>query len=223
VPAWAVNQLYWRERRLYDQLIRALERVRAAHAQVLGGKRLDLATLEARHGAAVKAAADAVRTLLLRSGDAATPSTMQAVVDTLQALPGGGAPGQLTRALAPISFGAFGALLKGAATSTAMAEVVTFVAPKPRQPSEQEQAEARARVAAERAKQVKALEAEARTLAAALARARTVLERAEADAAKAEEAARTAAGATDRARAEVARLEREARATDQERARLSGA
>ena len=28
VPAWGVNQLYWRERRTYEKLIRASERVR---------------------------------------------------------------------------------------------------------------------------------------------------------------------------------------------------
>ena len=31
--AWAVNQLFWKQRRAYDKLIRASERVRAAHAK----------------------------------------------------------------------------------------------------------------------------------------------------------------------------------------------
>lgn len=221
VPAWAVNQLYWRERRVYDKLIRASERVRAAHAQVLAGKRVELPTLEAQHAAAVKGAADAVRTLLLRSGDPATPATMKAVVDTLQALPGGGTPGQLTKALAPIGFGAFGVLMQGAASAKTMADVVTFVAPKPPKPSEDEQAAARKRAAAERAKQVKALEAEGRKLAGVLERARAVLAKAEADLAKADAAAKAAGVVAERARAEVARIEREARATDQERARLA--
>lgn len=219
VPAWAVNQLFWRERRAYDKLIRASERVRAAHAQVLAGKRVELPTSEAQHAAAVKRAADAVRTLLLWSGDPATPATMKAVVDTLQALPGGGTPGQLTKALAPIGFGAFGVLMQGAASasasSRAMAEVVAFVVPKPPKPSEDEQAAARKRAAADRTNRVKALEAEGRKLASTLARARAVL-------AKADVVATAAAAAADRARTEVARLEREARATDQERARLAG-
>lgn len=222
VPAWAVNQLYWRERRVYDKLIRASERVRTAHAQVLAGKRVELPTLEAQHAAAVKSAADAVRMLLLRSGDPATPATMKSVVDTLHALPGGGAPGQLTKALAPIGFGAFGVLMQGAASSKSLAEVVTFVAPKPPKPSDNAHAAARKRAAAERATRVKALEVEGRQLASSLARARTIVAKAEAHLAKAETVAKAAAVAADRARTEVVRLEREARATAQERARLAG-
>jgi hypothetical protein len=124
--AWAVNQLYWRERRAYDKLIRASERVRAAHAQRLKGKAADLATVEAQHSAAVKDAAEHVRALLAGAGDPATPATMKSVVDTLQALPGGSEPGRLTKALAPIGFGAFGALMKGAVSSKALADVVTL-------------------------------------------------------------------------------------------------
>ena len=43
--AWAVNQLYWRERRSYDALIRASERVRAALSAIglaLPPRRIDL-------------------------------------------------------------------------------------------------------------------------------------------------------------------------------------
>jgi hypothetical protein len=132
VPAWAVNQLYWRERRTYDRLIRASERLRAAHAQALSGKKIDLPLIELQHRAALKEAADSVRRLLASAGDAATQATMKAVVDTLQALPGGGAPGRLTKALAPLGFGALGALMKRGATSSSLAEVVTFAPPKPK-------------------------------------------------------------------------------------------
>ena len=88
--AWAVNQLYWRERKTWGTLVRASDRVRAAHQQLLKGKKVDLATLEAQHGAAVKQASEIVRALLAQSGDPATPATMKSVVDTLHALPGGG-------------------------------------------------------------------------------------------------------------------------------------
>ena len=144
VPAWAVNQLYWRERRVYDKLIRDSERLRAAHAQSLAGKNVDLPMIELQHKASLKAAADAVRSLLAAAGDAATPATLKSVVDTLQALPGGSEPGRLTRPLAPIGFGALGALMKGAGSSKALAEVVTFAPPKPK-PDEIAEANARAR------------------------------------------------------------------------------
>ena len=72
VAAWAVNQLYFRERRAYDKLVRASERVRAGHAQKLKGRNVDLALVEAQHGAAVKDAASRVHDLLARAGDPAT-------------------------------------------------------------------------------------------------------------------------------------------------------
>ena len=90
VPAWAVNQLSWRDRRAYDKLIQAAERLRAAHAQTLSGKKVDLSTIELQHKAAVKVATDLVRGVLAAAGNPATPATMKAVIDTLQALPGGG-------------------------------------------------------------------------------------------------------------------------------------
>jgi hypothetical protein len=92
VPAWGVNQLYWRDRKLYEKLQRASERVRAAHQQAMKGKKLDLAALEAQHMSAVKDASERVAEILIKSGDPATPATMKAVLDTLQALPGPSAP-----------------------------------------------------------------------------------------------------------------------------------
>src|SRR5215510_6370797 len=38
VPAWVVNQLYWRQRKDFDQLIDAGERFRKAQATHLAGK-----------------------------------------------------------------------------------------------------------------------------------------------------------------------------------------
>jgi hypothetical protein len=215
--AWAVNQLYWGERRTYDRLIRASERVRAAHAQMLKGKKIDLRTLELQHGAAVKDAAEHVRAILARAGDPATAATMKSVVDTLQALPGGGEPGRLTKALAPIGFGAFGALMKGAVSSKALADVVTFAPPKPK-PDEVAEAAKRADVAAQ--KRLRALVAETRQLQTALAAARAKLAKAEAARAAAEGRFQDALAESKRRSAEVARLESAARAKDQERASL---
>ncbi len=217
VPAWAVNQLYWRERKVYDKLIRASERVRAGHARALKGKAVDLPALEREHGQAVKAAANRVRAILARAGDPATSATMTSVVDTLQALPGGGQPGRLVRPLAPIGFGAFGALLKGAATSKALAEVVTFAPARPK-PGEAAEAARRARDAA--ARRLRDVERRAKRTAAALAAARTKLDRAERRRQAAEAKLDAARAETDRLRSDVAGLERDLRVVDQERARL---
>jgi hypothetical protein len=217
IPAWGVNQLYWRDRKLYDKLQRASERVRAAHQQTMKGKKLDLVALEAQHMAAVKAASEKVAEILIKSGDPATAATMKAVLDTLQALPGPSAPGRLTKALAPIGFGAFGALMKADMGSKALAEVVTFAPPKPKA---DEAAAAVKRMAEINAKRVTELDGIFSRATKALAAARAKLERADKAKADAESVLQDAQKTADAHRAEVARLEREARTADQERSRL---
>jgi hypothetical protein len=217
IPAWGVNQLYWRERRLYEKLIRTSERVRTAHQQAMKGKKLDLATLESQHMAAVKDAADKVAELLIRSGDPATPATLKAVLDTLQALPGPSAPGRLTKALAPIGFGAFGALMNGPTSAKALADVVTFAPPKPKA---DEVAAAAERLAEFNAIRIKELDTMFLSVTKALDGARAKLAKADKAKAAAEAAFHDAQKTADTHRAEVARLEREARNADQERSRL---
>ena len=217
VPAWAVNQLYWRERRTYDALVRASERLRAAHTRAIGGKKIDLATLELQHQAAVKKAADAIRAILARSGDPATPATMAAVIDTLQALPGGGTPGHLSRPLAPLGFGALGALMKGAATAKTLAEVVTFAPPKPKA---DERAEAERQAKADAARRLKRVDAELARVQKALAAQRSVVQRAERAHAALDNQLQKAATALAAQRADAARLDRDRRTLEEERARL---
>ena len=59
--AWAVNQVYWRQRKLYDRLVTAAERLRATHAKRIGGHEADTVAAETAHRAAVTNAADAAR------------------------------------------------------------------------------------------------------------------------------------------------------------------
>ena len=217
VPAWAVNQLYWRERRTYDALVRASERLRAAHTRAIGGKKIDLAALELQHQAAVKKAADAIRAILARSGDPATPATMAAVIDTLQALPGGGTPGHLSRPLAPLGFGALGALMKGAATAKTLAEVVTFAPPKPKA---DERAEAERQAKVDAARRLKQVDAELARVQKSLAVQRSVVQRAERAHAALDNQLQKAATALAAQRADAARLDRDRRTLEEERARL---
>jgi hypothetical protein len=216
IPAWAVNQLYWTDRRSYDRLIKASERVRAGHAQSLKGKKADLAALELQHDAAIKQAADRVRAILASIGDPATPATMKAVVDTLRALPGG-EPGRLTKTLAPMGFDALGALLKRGSGPKALAEIVTFAPPKPK-PDEAAEAARRARDAAERRR--KDIGVELKRLASELKTARAALDRASRARTEIENRLEQAVAETNRHRAEVARLERDVRTLESERARL---
>jgi hypothetical protein len=223
VPAWAVNQLYWTDRRAYDRLTTASERVRAGHAQSLKGKKVDLAALELQHDAAIKQAADRVRDILARTGDPATPATMKAVVDTLRSLPGG-EPGRLARTLAPMGFDALGALLKRGSSPRALAEIVTFAPPKPKPPKPptiDEAAESARRAAEAAERRRRDIGVELKRLASALRTARAAFDRAARARTEIESRLEKAVAESDRHRAEVARLERETRALESERTRLT--
>jgi hypothetical protein len=164
--AWAVNQIYWRHRRVYDKLVRASARVRAAHALILKGKRADLAPLELQHRAAVKEASARARETLAAAGDAATAAT----------LPVAGPPGRLTRPLGPVGFDALSGLLKGAGLPQGTAEVVAFVPPRKVAEAEDREAKRLKAEAEERARRRKGLEARRRSLDLRLRHARVRVE-----------------------------------------------
>lgn len=177
--AWAVNQVYWRQRKAWDKLVRASERVRAANAEILKGKRVDLEPLELAHRAAVRDAQEHARAALAAAGDAATDATMKAVQDTLQALPVPGPPGRLTRALGFVGFDSLTGLLSGANVKKHAADIVSFAPPKPAKPSKEDleeearRADKRAKEeAAERERRRKTLEAKRKGLEERLKRAR---------------------------------------------------
>jgi hypothetical protein len=162
--AWAVNQIYWRHRRVYDKLVRASTRVRAAHALILKGQRVDLPPLELAHRAAVKEAGALARETLVAAGDAATSATMKAVEDTLQALPVAGPPGRLTGPLGPVGFDALGGLLKRARLPQGTAEVLAF-APPPKVAQARDREAKRLKAEADaRARRRRTLEARRRSL-----------------------------------------------------------
>ena len=113
IPAWAVNQLYWRDRKIYDELIERASDLRATHDAALRGKRTDLRGAGKDHEAAVDAALKATLGLLASSGHPVTDATRQAIATTLRALPGQDAPGRLSRQLQPRGFESLAALGSG--------------------------------------------------------------------------------------------------------------
>jgi hypothetical protein len=104
IAAWAVNQVYWRRRDVYDALIKASKELRQAHKAVLSGKKGDVRTAAKAHDAALDAALRAALALLDAEGHPATEATRQAVATTLRALPVDDPPGRLTRTLQPGGF-----------------------------------------------------------------------------------------------------------------------
>lgn len=106
VPAWAVNQLYWRDRHAWDALVAAADNARAVNRAVLAGKSGDVRAANQVHEEAVESAFKATLALLSASGHPVTDATRQAISTTLRALPGSEPPGRLTKPLQPGGFDA---------------------------------------------------------------------------------------------------------------------
>jgi hypothetical protein len=169
IPAWAVNQVYWKHRATFDRLLSAGDRLRKAQSSTLAGKSGD-----------VRGALDAVRETLSElsrlaageletAGHNATPGAMRAVTATLEALSAYGtiadAPraGRLVDEVDPPGFETLAALVPsagGSAGSDAPSRVLRFQqhasAPAPRRktgPADEErrEEERRAKLAAAKA------------------------------------------------------------------------
>jgi hypothetical protein len=104
LPAWAVNQLYWRQLKTYDALIGAAEAQRRTHHAVLAGRKGDLRAAGKAHDAAVEAALKATLAIVTEDGHPVTEATRTGILNTLRALPGDEPPGRLTRTLQPGGF-----------------------------------------------------------------------------------------------------------------------
>ena len=104
IAAWAVNQIYWKRREIYDALIDASTELRKIHTAILGGHRADLREASKAHEDALDAALKAALAILQEEGHPATDVTRQALLTTLRALPSEDSPGRLTRTLQPGGF-----------------------------------------------------------------------------------------------------------------------
>lgn len=187
--AWAVNQLYWQRRSAYDALIKAAQAMRTAHTAMLSGRKADVPQSDAAHREAIRAAAQSIREVAEAAGEKLSDSTMEAVNETLRSLPSDDPPGQLTKPLQPMGFGA----LMG----------ISVQAPAPRaQPAAESKAPTHKETAAERAA--------ARKEAAEAAKQRKVLEKALREAEAVEKQAEADLGDAKKA---VAKVERDYAAT----------
>lgn len=104
LAAWTVNQLYWRDRKAYDEVIEAAARMRAAYKQMLAGKTADVGGAEEIHAEALREAKQAARRLLEEGGHPNPDAVMMPVAETLDALPGDEPPGRLTKPLRRMGF-----------------------------------------------------------------------------------------------------------------------
>jgi len=104
LAAWAVNQLYWHQRKLYDDLIKTSGQVRTAYKQMLAGKPADVKAAEVFHGEAMRKAKDAIRKIIEAGGNSSSDGVMTPITETLDALPTTDPPGRLTKPLRRTGF-----------------------------------------------------------------------------------------------------------------------
>lgn len=180
LAAWAVNQLYWHQRKLYDEVVKTSGQVRSAHKQMLAGKAADVRAAETFHHQARRKAREAIRAILEAAGNNASDAVMTPINETLDALPTTDPPGRLTRPLRRTGFEALHGVTIAARPSQPVAPRVEVSKPaagesdrerKKREADQQELA-----MAKERLRFAEAVEREA---AAALDRAKRTLERTE--------------------------------------------
>jgi hypothetical protein len=221
LAAWAVNQLYWHERKLYDEVIKTSTQVRTAHRQMLSGKPSDVKAAETFHAEAMRRAKDAIRRMLEAAGNSAADAVMTPVTETLDALPTTDRPGRLIRPLRRTGFEA----LQGVTITAKAAPQVPRSEPRKAAIEKESDKDRRKREADQQElamakERLRFAEAAEREAVAAAERADRAVERAErtrerieaelAEAADAEKSLRkeqsAAAAALEKARKESARL-----------------
>jgi hypothetical protein len=175
-----VNQLFWRERPIYDELIEAAQRLRAAYRDQLAGQSPDVRGAEATHKAAVKRATQTARRLVEGDGSKASDAVMDAVRETLDILPSADPPGRLTKPLKRTGFEALEGFTIAAKPRPVPTRLEPKAGPSRTRPTETEK---QASQAAQREREMtrerlRFAEAAEREAEAALDRARRALERA---------------------------------------------
>jgi hypothetical protein len=167
IPAWAVNQVYWRHRPAFDRLITAGDRLRKAQSSTLAGKSGDVRGALDDVREALSELSRLAATELETAGHNASPGAMRAVTATLEALSAYGtadhAPpvGRLVDEVDPPGFETLAALVPNAGASsggTAPSRVLQFQhhAPAPKRKAgedkeERREEERRAKLAAAKA------------------------------------------------------------------------
>ncbi len=179
--AWAVNQLFWRERPIYDELIEASQHLRAAYREQLAGQSPDVRGAEGTHKAAVKRATQTARAILEGDGSKASDAVMDAVRETLDILPSADPPGRLTKPLKRTGFEALEGFTIAARPRPAPTKLEPRTGPAKPRPSETEKrADEEARREREMTRErLRFAESAEREAEAALDRARRAVERAE--------------------------------------------
>jgi hypothetical protein len=204
--AWAVNQLYWRDRDTYDELVAASERLRSAHRSMLGGRKADLVGADAAHRDAVKGALTSTLRLVKDAGQKISTPTHTEIAQTLENLSAEDPPGQLAKPLHPEGFEA----LRGMPVRAQKAEAVPRPRREPSAPRRVEHAAREERTArARQERERKEAERAQRAARSRERRDRAAVKRLQQRVARAERATAAAKSAYERAQAAESKLKQD--------------
>lgn len=220
LPAWAVNQLYWGQRKLYDELIKTSTQVRTAYKKMLAGDQADVRAAETLHAEAMRKAKDAIRRILEEAGNSDSDAVMTPVTETLDALPTTDEPGRLTRPLRRTGFEA----LQGVTINAKARPIAPKAEPKraaDESDKDRRKREAEQQEQAMNKERLRFAESAEREAEAAVDRARRALERAEKTRERIENELEEAAAAEKSARKELAVSESTYEKAKADRDRLS--
>lgn len=123
VVPYAVNQLYWHERRAYDRVMQAGQALRHAQLGALSGKPADVGAAQAAHRQALAEAAKAATAAAEERGVKPTLEPLTRMLEALSLRPELPAPaGRLVDLVQPAGFEAFAAIAAALPAPTALHE-----------------------------------------------------------------------------------------------------
>jgi hypothetical protein len=143
VAAWAVNQVYWHARPVYDRLLKSGKALRSAQIAALGGRSADVRGAGETHREAIAAAVKEARRLAVSSGVQPTADALARTFEALSLATREVEPdGRLTKPLSPAGFEALaGVTVKAHAPRPQAREVAPHENHKKTAKEEKEEAE----------------------------------------------------------------------------------
>jgi len=178
--AWAVNQVYWNARKVYDQLLKSGERVRKSQIAALEGKKADVREAGEAHRRAIADAVKEAQRLATQVGSQPGADALMRTFEALSlAIEPPEPPGRLTKELQPAGFEALTGVTPKPVERAGAAKSPARATPAPAPPVdlkalERQQKQAEARKAAEEKRRA----AEAKKRDAAIKKAEAAVERA---------------------------------------------
>ena len=167
--AWAVNQVYWHARPVYDRLIKSGAALRTAQISALGGRAADLRGAAEAHGKALAAAVKEAQRLAASAGVNPNPDALTRTLEALSvATKAEEAAGRLTQPIQPAGFEALAGVSVRETAPAALRAVSGKQKADPRAPERERKEKEKAEAAAEAERQ---RQAEIKTAQAALAQA----------------------------------------------------